>query len=63
MSRSLGFSLLFLPLLLGACAASDVPEARQPSPYVDALKDARNVGAATDGATRDLERAIKAVQP
>ncbi len=57
--------LLACLLLLSACSggADQRPDARSSSPYVDALKDARAVGAAADAANRTQGEAIKAVQP
>lgn len=55
--------LLLLPLPLSACSSAEPPAARQASPAVEALKDARSVEASTDAATRAREDAVKAIQP
>ncbi len=58
--------IVLLPLaLLSACSSADPapPASSSSSPVVDALKDARSVGAASDDATRAREAAIKAAQP
>ena len=54
---------LLLALVLAACSGARPPAARQPSPYVDAIKDARSVEASTQAATRAREAAVNAVQP
>ncbi len=59
----LRFLCLLVPLLLSACSGSDSPAARQSSPAVEALKDARSVEAATDVANRAREDGVKAAQP
>jgi hypothetical protein len=59
----LRFLFLLFPLLFSACSSADPPAARQASPYVDALKDARSVESATEDATRAREDAVKAIQP
>jgi hypothetical protein len=58
--------ILLMPMvLLSACSPADpsAPAARSTSPYVDALRDARSVGAASDASTRAREAAIQAAQP
>ena len=55
--------LLLLSLLLGACSAAQPHRARQGSPYVEVIKDARSLDAATEAANRAREQAVNAAQP
>jgi hypothetical protein len=58
--------ILLMPMvLLSACSPADPspPAARSRSPYVDALREARPVGAASDESTRAREAAIQTARP